>query len=159
MNLPNVPTDNLYKFMAITGLLTTFISVGVFEYAIEKVSMSTDQVMLEATKLEIESTKVSQDLDRLDKEIGKIRLISTIQKINEKIQVQENLNTENKILLAEIKSRNLQNIRHAKLLKEYYFLYVLGVLGGLTLSFWGFRLWYTRVQKIEDELLNRKLKI
>ena len=33
MQIPNIPTDNLYKFMAITGLLIILISMGFFIYS------------------------------------------------------------------------------------------------------------------------------
>ena len=35
MEIPNIPTDNLYKFMAITGIVIVIISVGTFLYSLK----------------------------------------------------------------------------------------------------------------------------
>jgi hypothetical protein len=69
MAIPNLPTDSLYKFMAITGLIILIACLFYPNY--------------QAEKFAIESIRLGTEIDRLEYQIEDIKKVSM--KINDKI--------------------------------------------------------------------------
>lgn len=67
MNLPNLPTDNLYKFFAITGLLILLISIGSYITSFNNLNRDIIEFMKKLDLLEIEINYHHDDIIELDK--------------------------------------------------------------------------------------------
>ena len=70
--LPPIPTDNLYKFLFLTGLTIIFGSTILFITQAQNISDKIDTTSLEITKIKTESTLVDEDLVRLQDNLSKI---------------------------------------------------------------------------------------
>jgi TM2 domain-containing membrane protein YozV len=133
MQLPNLPTDNLYKFISLSGLTIFIFSFFIpfyFDYSINlKVAdIQSDVHVLENKLIMLENTpKDSPHFDRRAQESEV--LIFKARKANE---------------LAKHLRLNQLEILHYK---------YLGISIGVILSLLGFYLWYTRVQKYLDKEL------
>ncbi|WP_299879872.1 hypothetical protein [uncultured Cocleimonas sp.] len=68
MNIPNLPTDNLYKFVALTGVFLTLVCFGVIEYRI------TQQIELD-TEISLGKESLQSDMSQITKEISDMSLI------------------------------------------------------------------------------------
>lgn len=73
-NIPNIPTDNYYKFLSISGITIIMISI-IFCYVernnlineIENIELQTIKLKLETKFLEEDSFKLDNEMDSLQK--------------------------------------------------------------------------------------------
>jgi len=128
------PTDNLYKFIALSGLSISLLSF----WFIGKERAATI----------IAVSKIEAQQEILGEKIVRILEVDDIQ-TSEEIQ---NINDQKDKLFMEVESAKIK----FKLLKEAtYFYFLTGILG----LFWmllGFYLWYVRVQVFEDQILKNR---
>ncbi len=68
--LPNLPTDNLYKFVFVAGLTIILSSAIIFVTQHNIISTEIDNVELEIIKLEKESDFLTDDTNLLETEIN-----------------------------------------------------------------------------------------
>ena len=137
--VPNLPTDNLYKFLSLSGLIVGLFCLTFIEIEISK-----------TTKLVLESKARLEDIESYENIIDLINSgADTIYDKTERLQLSQNLKEkllDVRLQTAEAQSNN--TITDRRLLP----MYIASMLGFL-MSFWGFNLWYSRVQKPMDELL------
>ena len=129
MNLPNLPTDNLYKFMALSGLFLIIFSFTL--------------VLLQANR--------SQDIHRELKRLSTIMELKNFQNERDKKlgeNIVENLGQSRKLL------EELKFILEQK--PKYMAFFVIFMLIGVILSITGFQLWYSRVQRYQDILIKNQ---
>ncbi len=153
MQIPSLPTDNLYKFLAFSGLLLILISTLGAPYSklILMESLMKASTDLEIYKAEVdflsEKTKILEDKKK-NKTLSNSKLISATEDLRD--------NTH-KIKISQIRATNAFSLEKAKLesleiLEEYQ---LVGLVFGYLLASFGFVLWYAKVQKISDiRLLN-----
>ncbi len=128
MNIDSLPTDNLYKFIALSGLAMILFSVAYLKPII--------------MNLEIEETKLAAE----------VRYLKELK--TEGVDINKFL-THEKILEWKIKAEVLlKNIEQLEEISTYS--KVLSWLGGFFMSI-GFYLWYYRVQKPIDVSLIDKI--
>ncbi|GHA21849.1 hypothetical protein GCM10008090_34710 [Arenicella chitinivorans] len=134
MNIPSFPTDNLYKFLAISGTLIV-ISILAFGY----------QTLYE---LETKMAVNKGDIAIIDQTIERI-------KNKEKVSDEE---------LEKIYSLSLDSLRistinnELALVNQKFFARTTGgMILGLILMLVGFSLWYSRVQVYQDIVLAKKI--
>ena len=130
MNVPNLPTDNLYKFMAIAGIVIA-AGGGLASYAAWQ--------------------KADQDLFLLQIDVD--RLKAEIQHADER----ELILPEIHVAQAELSARADRARDVSNRLTGLAITSVLMILAGAGLALNGFRLWYTRLQVHHDELLRRQV--
>ena len=149
MNLPALPSDNLYKFMAFAGLVTVLFGVGF---------PATKLGPLEARHIELLA----------DDKILKVE----IQQLSRKIAVAEKKKKPTPGEVAFLrKSMNEIEIKHILLtakgeqlialiseLRFFWNFLRVGMFVGSFFMVLGFWLWYYRVQKPQDLLLRKQLK-
>lgn len=137
MNFSQVPTDNLYKFMAIFGLiLILFFGASIFaasrglEPALEKYAV------------------VSRDINNTLEELNAIQRQSSALTPAEVALVTQNINSV------------LINISEGQAyVNSFQILLVAGKLSliiGILLSGTGFCLWYLRTQRYQDKILKKQ---
>lgn len=142
MNLPNIPTDNLYKFMALTGILIIVLSSTLFIVKGNR----TQEINQELKKL---GSLIDSELSNKELVILRLKNDETFKK---------NYKADNSISVYEAETTKL--LEELKLIlkdKPTYRLIAL-VFGflGITLSLFGFKLWYEKVQKYQDIILENE---
>ena len=132
MNIIQPPTDCLYKFIAISGLLIFCFSMVWPELRLNELEQQSIQVMGEFKILKIEADNLKEDIAILGKEarIEKSRLFA--------IKLEQ---VQTKAELGKLATTNTKRI-----IRILY----MGVTIGLILSFGGFILWYRKIQKWQD---------
>lgn len=177
MNIPSLPTDNLYKFMALSGLLVLILSAY---YPLhlhrewenqnidlqKELSISHQQVKV----LDDSINQVTSQIKAFDPNFGitqgdkvksfeqaKILVLRGEKKYNslkKLILTYEILERKKeKIIITNNAKINKQNLLIESLNEFDPFQLVLIVIG-VVLTMTGFFLWYHRSQKINDEILN-----
>ena len=143
----NPPTDNLYKFIAISGVVILILSVG-FPFS-------------KATNLSIKEAEITGDYIRLIEE-SKFGDAPGALFTGDTKKTKEHIDFLNK--QTKESNRHLRGIeqkeRIVKILKQEIRFYTwVGIVGGtlgLAVSLFGFFLWYSRVQKYEDIILKNR---
>jgi predicted membrane protein len=132
VNVPLPPTDNLYKFLAIFGLIVALLSfifpqVLIFE--------------IESQLLQLNGEVVVLDADTLTFERGSKPKMTTA----EEKQLRHRI--------AEVKGKTAVIKGLATQIKNLVLLFTIGIWTGLFFMVIGFWLWYFRVQKFQDRIL------
>lgn len=148
MNLPNFPTDNLYKFVAVAGLiLAAYCAFFAYQQVLD-------------LQLQMARAETEEDIIRLE--------IQQIEQETEKIFAKKDASPDEiKEVNARIRAAQIQRLRvigkknEVKLLaaqvRVHYGLFWAGIIGGLLMSGWGFKQWYCQIQKPNDELMKKNM--
>lgn len=144
MNFPQIPTDNLYKFMALSGLAIALIS---FFLPMKQVR----DIEMEIVEIQEQARLLNEKNDFLDIKKGIIeRLKSAPAEEAEKIFIERQ-----QLVLESV--RILAKLERVKFLKDEIknLKTIIGLLSGLGvfLSVLGFILWYQKVQRYQDKVL------
>jgi hypothetical protein len=149
MNIPSLPTDNLYKFLALSGLAIAIFGLVFPAIRISEIRLKLIEANTQTRLLKLEIDQLKEDVDTAKKkssvspeEIGNIR--KRMIEINVK-KVELDGRTEQIKALME----DLNFARGA--------LKVSAPLG-LVISFLGFYFWYSLIQKPNDLLLQKQIK-
>ena len=142
VNILQPPTDSLYKFMAVSGLLIICFSVIWPELRIYELEQQSIQLKGEVNILRIETNNLNKDVERHNKD-------KSIETLIEKQRLQE-IKLEQLKTKAELGQLAVTNTRRMNRI-----LYI-GAALGLTLSFFGFILWYWRVQIWQDKAIRKE---
>ncbi|MDV7140447.1 hypothetical protein R3X28_16260 [Maribacter sp. TH_r10] len=175
MNIPNLPTDNLYKFLALTGLFLMVASFGYkeyrnHEYNIQKTEIKVEEKILEF-KIENKKTMVEHSRKLRDFEVDILKpkngdkSIEDLQKQIEKfinsykIEIEEAeldwyYNDAGKLLmnseLAEVYKKRTDKLN---------WILNLSMLIGFFSMISGFYFWYIKLQRHQDLILLNEYKI
>jgi hypothetical protein len=153
MMIPSLPTDNLYKFIAMTGLLMVifyiiFPSQKLVELTIKKIDVETEVAVISN---EIE--QISDDVKHIEKIANQQGHVTAAQ-----LDELENRNNEarnkNRRMEGELKKIQVLAIQHKTLESITKPLFPLG----LFLMAVGFLCWYLLVQRPTDALLRKEKK-
>jgi len=145
MNFPVLPTDNLYKFLAIAGLvILLFCAV----YPIRLVG----ELQLKSAELDTKVQLLTNEANAYNQEVSTKGGLSKPDYDKAQIRMQT---------FAAKKIELVGEIRKARILSnQLIFLLVftsVGSIAGIWLSYFGFRLWYLRVQRPADLLAAKQL--
>jgi len=124
MNIPNLPTDNLYKFAAIFGLVLIVFSSYMFNKTVDNGLKIEDEIRLKHEILRLDSIQTP--------------IADTIQMAKAK---------------AEFDKENNQYRRIVNSITSIFYLYVILFIIGCIAAFLGFKYWYKKTQKMNDEIL------
>ncbi|MCG8016839.1 MAG: hypothetical protein JAY97_11535 [Candidatus Thiodiazotropha sp. 'RUGA'] len=171
--IPNLPTDNLYKFIALSGLIVMLFSIYILE---TKTSDLEDKVY--AT--EIEQAQLTIEIKALQKKTVELNEIvnNTINEHNEcssqaidqmvvrysDAEIKKMINdTEDATLQINLKvaEKKITLKRQTQLINQLRDLLFLGriyIWFGFLVSIFGFTLWYYRVQRPLDTKLRMGAK-
>lgn len=175
MQIPSLPTDNLYKFCAIAGIALFVFGAS---YALEKsvelnVRVSNDNTKISVMQKQIEFWK--EDVDQQKRDVGRVsndigslekqkhvspgQLDSIKRENNATVVRQANLiETSRKIQIQAIRLSG--EVRNAQILfHNFLFMSVIcgmSILVGPWLALFGFRRWYALVQVPQDSVALRQ---
>lgn len=164
MNIPNLPSDNLYKFKAITGFII-FISTAIFGF------LSFQQLEIKITQEETNVVIKEQRLKYFEDELKRVK--NELNKIESKdtpptesdikllINDQNIINEQEKLL----KDDSYELMKSKKLVDSYKNESIKILIVCLMFLFFGWKLnkigedrWYDRLQKYEDIIIKGKAK-
>lgn len=174
MNLPSIPTDNLYKFCAISGVVLLLFGATFPVQKLFDTQNNLDHVKTEGKILTVQISYLRKDTKRLNSDVDSLEKDTTAAEANPGAEDLPSLRARSatagttlsavdkegrQLAIVSIKQQgNLDHLRH---LVQRMWLYVAAaaafILGGLELAFFGFRRWYYRVQKPADELLQHQI--
>jgi hypothetical protein len=140
--LPNLPTDNLYKFISLSGVALFFVGVG-FLFVEQKSFLDRYTGLREISARIVYQT--SQYIEPTLKNPTRL----TPSEIRQRIRVLDSLYAEQKTKQSVIE---MQNTDHGII----QIACVLAIGLGLLIAERGFRLWYDRVQKYQDVILRNE---
>jgi hypothetical protein len=164
---PTPPTDNFYKFLAILGawlmgaVVALFMLLGYFNYDIEKQSLAQTYHFQTTQKLEkIKRRQKSIELGNIQENIidnarfsdGSHQEIKYLNDFESRLKIR--IKEYNKVARTDYK-------KVFEVIKATGFMYfIYSLIAAAILCFWiGFKNWYFKVQKVNDELLGLDLKI
>ncbi|WP_291270932.1 hypothetical protein [Geothrix sp.] len=150
MDIPQVPTDNLYKFKAIVGVVIVAIVLGFTVTRMIDVELQTIEVETQIQKNEINSRQLVKEIERFER-----KSINTAEEINSLDQ--------KRVQLAERNAETRGNLNKARFhLRNIYGLLILAVVGsviGYRMAKVGFQEWLIHVQQPQDALLALQVKV
>ena len=154
-SLPTPPTDNLYKFMAISGLVAAILAIVFYHGFV----MNTGLKVQEASA---EISIVSAVIDNLKRQSALFRKrmeLSNGENLAELLQ--EATLLEDELLELQIQHhRSIQKHEESKLFANLFYPLMIAVLvisvGGISVSISGFQLWYSRLQRYQDGILRQR---
>ena len=154
MNFPNLPTDNLYKFVALAGLVMLFLSVLFPVRWLLEIQQKQADLGAELLTLEDEAKYFSDSIQKAESQLAQMSKKAAEQK-REQI---ERSRRELRSKLHVLKAKHQQIDTLITLGREFRSLVSAGMFIGLGLAFGGFSLWYRRVQRLQDSLLRRQVE-
>jgi len=149
MNLPTLPTDNLYKFLALSGLAIAIFSLVFPMIRISEIKMKLVEAETQSNVLNVEIEELKEDTDRWAKK--------TSLSPEETASLRKRL-IELRIKGVQIRGRFEQIKSLNKDLDYSMILIWVGLPLGMLISYLGFLLWYFRVQKPNDLLLRKQVE-
>ena len=116
MKIPDIPTDNLYKFMCFAGLLLFIISPFYFYTFTHKVFLKKMDLEMEIALSKTKMEYLKEDVDILEKDVDKaVKNLDILEKAvdeaGKKVKISEDLskNLENKIIGNQIIKKEIKN--------------------------------------------------
>lgn len=147
MDIPALPTDNLYKFAALCGLLLVVVGVGYPSSKVFEIELYQNEVGTEIAIAEEQANAFTRLKDRITKDP---------QRTQQQIEQFENIRDDRLERTAQIRQKNK---RVTILLEQTMFYMCVGVvffLLGALLSAWGFANWL-RLQRATDAIVLNEL--
>ncbi len=168
MNIPDLPTDNLYKFVSLTGVLLSLVCFGVLEYRVNnQVELDTEILLGKEALgyLKMNRESISTNLDTIRNSInekqatGKTIEDADLQGYSSALQEYDQLKKQN-----DNHDREIMSLRKKSEIAENHFnrtqrirlILLLGGFCGLALANIGFYFWYHRLQKYQDILVRHQ---
>ena len=169
-NIKDLPTDNLYKFMAIFGMLLIILPFLVFptiqNYKYRIIDLTTKAALKDNELKELE--KIVKQVEDKTSQLNKEEHIKNYENKFEVIKFREVKKVEKtlkevfkKIEIGEIESINLNNELKKVVADFNYFailIYIIKVFPiiGFIISIIGFYLWYNKNQKYLDIIIKKE---
>jgi hypothetical protein len=171
ISAPTPPTDNLYKFLALTGLIITGISIIYPSIQLQEIQMQMVDVEIDSGSSESALKELEAMVSNLEKRVSARELVfvlgksrkeeasrSSSKELDTRIREFNNKLQETKKLLDENAKRTAENLRRSRKLKIrgqwlsiLHAYSIIGTVSGLIMSGVGFTLWYRRVQVFLDK--------
>lgn len=163
MDILKIPTDSLYKFFAITGIImiimpSVFLDNEVQELILESYNLKIESEILgiERDYLIEETTLLKEQIDILESD--ELNPEKERELLDETKRLRE-LTKQAEIKIVEIENKlELHSIlgdRLKILLRELRIL----IIAGIILMFFGFYFWYIRVQVYQDGLIKHQYRL
>ncbi len=156
MNLPNLPTDNLYKFIALSGVALSISCLGFLIYNEEATQRAIMESDLNRAVAVGRMKSVAESMGQMKELSNKLPPNLDPNAFREFIApLQEDLEADSEKAIQALVANNAPavqaDLKRNSLLFWRCFLGG-GILAGTLISFRGFYLWYYRLQQYQDEI-------
>ena len=170
--IPNLPTDNLYKFIALSGVLITILTIYTLQTRTDSIFEKLYVIELENSKLEVtiehNEVKIRRLNEIIDNSIkekngnihvvnGKLLIRYSTEEVKELISDVENYKFQIKLGIAKSKADIKQIETLNNQLEKSFNWSIFIILIGTVLSVFGFRMWYIKVQKPLDNQISNSV--
>lgn len=158
MNIPDLPTDNLYKFIALAGLILLLFSSIYYQVFSRDVLLKNIDLRAEMSRMEKEVEFLREDTDSLKEDKQAIKQDNSVSQ-EEQNNVGKNIEGLNqRTREAILKTIELERIGKGVLIYNDQIALlrwssIIGAITGILLLIIGFYLWYTRIQIYQDKIL------
>jgi hypothetical protein len=147
LDLPSLPTDSLYKFVALTGLALALFAITYPQAKLVENQVAIAEANAQSAKLTLQIQEEGEVLAKLEGQENPSpeRLVSLVQ-------------LHKAALIAQVDMKRTIDLIHIRntWIRFYVFYSIAGFLIGTVLSVAGFYFWYKRVQEPVDRALSRK---
>lgn len=160
MNIPNIPTDNLYKFIALSGIIIVLLSIYIPKVKIAEVTDKIIDAKESKLILVVKVNNLESQVDRFKDKFGPS--IKENKENNKELKV-ENLYGELDELNDVLFLLKIERIKQKAITErievlenrsvEIFRWSIITLFNGLVMAFFGFWLWYSKVQKLHDLIL------
>ncbi|EOK5698512.1 hypothetical protein ACM6U9_004468, partial [Vibrio parahaemolyticus] len=157
MNIPNFPTDSLYKFISISGvfLLVSFLLAP--EYSKYKIDLHQLAIETEEARLKLLVDFNSDNIGLVEDAIAEAKkeqkmLSEKYLKLHEETR---KVNRENRLLLAKLEGKVRLSDYYTSQFERVESFQFYGILVSFIYTVFGFVLWYLKVQRPMDLELKR----
>ena len=176
MEFPQIPTDNLYKFMALSGLALIIAFILVPGQKLLDLEKQTAQLSGEYEILEIELkerddefSSVHEKIEAIERKIKAVpknsilkesersEFIADKQTLEDAYQNAHQRLVQTKILRAKTSAKLNELKVTSSSIKATNRVLAVGAFVGIFLMTYGFRLWHQRVQLLQDQLLKMQV--
>ena len=141
MNIPNLPTDNIYKFLALSGLFIVTFCISITEIKLADFETDLDVYEIQVAELEYEVQLLDS---RLEKD-----------SYNE-VYSSEKLADELKFKNFKLSNTHELLLKKSDKFKRTFHWSIFGIIIGLIICILGFYYWYVRVQRFLDYKLKKE---
>ena len=169
MNLPDIPTDNLYKFMAIFGLVL-IVATNVIVFIAGNSIMNLGTSLLQSAAVSTYDQKAINEektnAQRLSDNLTKTLATTSSQQqqvLITQIAKEQDIVTNDNSKLIDVNNPILKFNESKELVKwvnleEKLLLIFIGAGNaiGIVVAFYGFVLWYMKLQKYQDKMIKQK---
>lgn len=171
MNPFNLPTDNLYKFCSLTGIVLVLFALYVPYLLSDQLYSKLTATILEEKRIQIEARYLLAEISRMKEATENFKSAKTPETIvrSGKIPIEITAAEYKEMVFAQNKaSRDLQlraeetgsaDEEITRLIRQLDFVYILAGLtlfAGVLLAIYGFHNWYHRVQQYQDLALRKE---
>jgi len=144
VDLTNLPTDSLYKFLALAGVVLFLASYTIPSLLLAKTQEAADQLLVEVAPLNVEAALIREELERAE------RLETPSSEQVERIRQRS---YELRKLSSAIDARKEILIRKSRMLRGLAVATLVGGIFSMVVMWTGFGLWYFKLQRYQDMLL------
>lgn len=146
MKIPELPTDNLYKFLAITGLILLITSTGYILYSRVNINRQIIDIEAQRQKLIIDNTTLAKEVtllysDKMNVKEYKIYILKQAESNSKNVEIWR-----------------LESIRKQIIAGNDYIewpLFAVFILSVFIMAY-GFEMWKKRLQVYQDEIIKNE---
>jgi len=157
-----LPTESLYKFMALVGIAILVLTVGAGYVSEKKLSLDIIQAQYDQKLLQVKIEKLSDLKDDLKSDVNRA-MKKKPQDLDMAMVDQMQARTDQtmeEVYDISIATAKLDNeialLRYYNgELKVLFTICILSLIAGSSLTYYGFKLWYTRIQVYQDRQLKK----
>ena len=153
--IPNLPTDNLYKFLSLSGLVIVIFFTYIARISIQDLERKSIDVAGREIMQAVSSKRSKNNSDKKgvnEESKGETNYVSKVGPVTINCSLQNQYSDTHpetvKISIDKIKVMSMQKYTDKLVYFSYFF-----IIAGMVMSYIGFTYWYKKVQKPLDAIL------
>jgi len=150
--IPRIPTDNLYKFVALSGILMLLVGFGLPSYTLMRWA-ATDRLVL--TDVRVRSARIGIILKQFQRAEA-LQKVGANRQANAIVDSARAAKDSFDLTEPEAKARKEARDDERRFLDVFAQIGIVMAVLGLALAAWGFIMWYLKLQRPLDEIVHRE---
>jgi len=147
MDIPHIPTDNLYKFISLSGVAIFLLFIVFSSQKLIELSTKSFEISKSIAVAKVDCEEFKQESSR--------ELYFEPSKFNYENLTKQNYNQQRKLAEIAIDNEQLRSIFHFQAL-IFIVLAICAIISSFMIKY-GFSLWYYQVQLPQDDLLQKQI--
>ncbi len=152
MKIPSIPTDSLYKFIAMSGLFTFMGFIFIPEYMSYEIKIKEILLHGEINESTVDINENTKRIAILEEKVSLMKEYDDklIIKYQSDLNLSKILNVRNQKILIKIDNKNMLIDFYKNKINNYKLVRIVGSILSFLMMILGFYFWYKRVQKPLD---------